>query len=418
MIRLLLTLVIGALALSGPACAQTVTLDVSWSVASYRPLMEETARLFEQREPEVRIRLRPPVATHEEHLQQTLRAALTGDLADVGFHGNHLVSVLAAREIAAPIDGFIARERDWAELGYAASAPEIARFGGHTYGLPWQISTPVLFYNATRVRAAGGDPDHLPRTWDAIIDLAKRMHAADPAAIGGHFDYLTNGNWTFQALITSQGGRMMTEGDRAIAFAGAEGLQALTIIAQFADAGMVDMTQGQVQQAFAAGSIGVLASYSALLGDFERAAAGHFTLRTGPWPLPTASGRLPAGGRTVVIQTRDPARAEAAWRYVRFMTGPVVQAMLVRQFGAEPANLLAVARPDLLGDYYREHPNARIGLDTLPALTSWYAFPGDNTVKIVDSIRDHLRDAATRRRTPAQALAEMVQAVEPLLPQH
>ena len=402
---------------SVPVAAQEpVVLDVTYSGGLYTSVMEETAASFEAANPDIDIRLRRAFESHGDHLQATLRDAATGSIADVGFHGNHLVSVLVAREIAQPIDRLLENE-DAESLGYTAAVPAIARFGEYLYGLPWQISAPVVFYNADLVRDAGADPDRLPETWPEIVSLAERIEAAQPDAMGGFFDYLTNGNWTFQVLINSQGGRMMSEGDEAIAFAGPEGVWALQVLHDFGQrAGMTDMTQSQSQQAFAGGAIGVYPSYSSLLGRIEEAAEGQFEVRTGPWPVPADGGRVPAGGRTVVIQTADEQTQQAAWSYVKYMTGPEVQTMLVRQIGAVPANMLVVERDEYLAEYYAETPNARAGVAMLDYFTTWYSFPGGNSVRIVDTIREHLRTVATGQNQPDDAMANMVADVQALLP--
>lgn len=397
-----------------PAQAQPQAITVAYSEGTYRPLMEETARSLES-ETGIAVRLRSPAANYQELLQQSLRDALTDDLADVALHGNYLVPVLARRGLAVPMDGLIASEPDWAAQGYSPALAEAGRANGKTVGLPWQISVPILFWNLTLVQRAGADPDRLPADWDGIVALVRRISAIEPQA-GGFFDYLTNGVWTFQALLTAQGGRLLADDDRSVGFDGETGHRALAVIRAFADAGMVDLTQPQSQQAFAAGRLGVLASYSSLLGALERGAtANGFRLGTAPWPLPSPQGRLPAGGRTIVIQSRYPTRQRAAWRYAKYMTGPQVQARLVRQFGAEPANTLA-ARTGLLDEYYSARPNAKTGLAATDRLTAWSSFPGENNGKIETLLRDRLREVATGRATPDEALARMVRETQALLP--
>jgi len=284
---------------------QQATLQASYSSGAFRDLMTQAAGEFE-RQPRggARIQYRAPVlASLEDHLQQTLRWAVTDDLPDVSFQANNHIAILAQRELTVPLDRFIARETAWAELGYTASVADVGRVEGQVHGLPFQISVPVTYFNLDLVRRAGGDPANLPRTWDGAIDLAHRVHAAGGNAIGGFFDYNATGNWTFQALIASQDGRMMTQGDRAIAFDGAEGLLALDLIRRFGQTGMVDMNQEQMYQAFAAGQIGVMATTNNMLGTFERQAAGRFQIGVVPWPLLSPAGRLPAGGHTTTFST-------------------------------------------------------------------------------------------------------------------
>lgn len=409
-------IVVVACAAAGPVAVQAETrLEVSYSGGPYTEPLQEIAWAFEERNPGIRISHRTPVVERQEDLlQNTLRAALTGDLPDVSFQGNLFLGVLASRDLPVPLDPLIAAEPDWGSLGYFPSVRTAGVIAGQTRALAFQTSVPILFWNAELVRRAGADPEALPTTWTGINALAKRIAAL--GTVGAFFDYHSTGNWTFQAMVTSQGGRMMSPDDREILFNGREGMQALEWLRELGQAGMVDMTQAQSIQAFAAGGIGVLASFSAASEQIERGARGRFEVRTSAWPLPDANGRVPAGGRAVMIFTRDPVRQKAAWDYLKFVTGPVGQTILVRRLGAVPNNEIAVRDERYLGRYYEEHPNQRAALALTSNLTAWYAFPGENAVKISFEIRDQLREVLLQRKAPAAAIGDMTRAVQALLP--
>ena len=51
-------------------------------------------------------------------------------------------------------------------------------------------------------------------------------------------------------------------------------------------------------------------------------------------------------------------------------------------------------------------------------MTKWYAFPGDNGLKITDVIKDHLNGivSGTRTKEPDAVLADMTADVQKLLP--
>jgi multiple sugar transport system substrate-binding protein len=406
------------LASAGAARAQApLVLQASYSSGAFRELMTQAAAEFERQPDGCRIEWRAPVvASMEDHLQMTLRWAVTGDLPDVSFQANNHIRLLASRDLTVPLDRFIAAEPAWDELGYAASVREIGRVGDQIHGLPFQMSVPVNMFNLALVRRAGGDPDALPRDWDATIALARRIRAADPTVLGAYFDFGAAGSWTFQALIASQGGRMMNPDERTIAFDGPEGLFALELIRRIGETGPVDMSQEQMFQAFGAGQIGILAATNNMIGAFERQAAGRFAIGAVPWPLLSPAGRLPAGGRTAVMFTRDPARQAAAWRFIKFMTGPAVQARVATLLGAVPANLIALRRPELLGRFYDEHPAHRAGVERVGVMTAWYDFPGPSSVRIAQVIREQLRRTAMQQAAPAQAMAEMTREVAALLP--
>ncbi len=53
---------------------------------------------------------------------------------------------------------------------------------GHVYGVPFQNSTPLLYYSVDAFKDAGLDPDHPPVTWQDWVDAcaeadeARRRH--------------------------------------------------------------------------------------------------------------------------------------------------------------------------------------------------------------------------------------------------
>jgi multiple sugar transport system substrate-binding protein len=52
----------------------------------------------------------------------------------------------------------------------------------------------------------------------------------------------------------------------------------------------------------------------------------------------------------------------------------------------------------------------------LPVLTAWYAFPGDNGLKITDVIKDHIQSVVNKSVKPEVALMQMTKDVQGLLP--
>jgi multiple sugar transport system substrate-binding protein len=127
------------------------------------------------------------------------------------------------------------------------------------------------------------------------------------------------------------------------------------------------------------------------------------------------TGRLPAGGNLVVMLTKDRARQEAAWKYIRFATGPVGQTIMATHTGYLPSNSIAITTPEMLGDFYKAQPNYQTSIAQVPLLTGWYAFPGPNAVKIIDTIRDHLESVVTGKTTAAATMPKMTADVRRLL---
>jgi len=125
---------------------------------------------------------------------------------------------------------------------------------------------------------------------------------------------------------------------------------------------------------------------------------------------------LPAGGNVAMMFTKDPAKQAAAWEYIKFATGPYGATTMVKGTGYFPANSLPANDPALLQPFYKQHPNHLTAIQQMPVLTGWYAFPGDNGLKITDVIKDHLQTVVSQDVAPETALATMSKAVQDLLP--
>ncbi|WFU14868.1 extracellular solute-binding protein [Bradyrhizobium sp. CB3481] len=420
-------LVISSVFIAGLAVALSLTslptgagnpkvLTVSFSNTNYKAFLEEAGRRFEHDHPGVSVIYMTPVATHREHLARTLRLAVAGEIQDISLQSYDQIAILMRRKLAIPLNDFIDSETDWNSLGLTAASMDACKLADKVYALPFESATPTLFFNKDLVRRAGGDPDHLPNDWDGILALAGKIHDLDDKIIGGFFDYNGSGNWTFQAMITSQGGRLMSEDDRAITFDGPEGRRALDIIRHFGQTGMVDMTQDQAFQAFTAGQIGIITQANTQLAPFEEEAKGRFEIQTMRWPLLSDRGRIPIGGRAMMMLTRDPQKQKIAWEYMKFLSNPQMQTLLAKMTGTTPVNMIAIREPAYLGEFYREHPNQRAAIEALPRVTGWYTFPGNNAARIFELLRNHLRDVAIRQTDVDKTLAAMSKDVRDLLP--
>jgi multiple sugar transport system substrate-binding protein len=71
-----------------------------------------------------------------------------------------------------------------------------------------------------------------------------------------------------------------------------------------------------------------------------------------------------------------------------------------------------------LKEFYIQSPNHYTAVSQLDLLTKWYAFPGENGLKITDVIKDHMNSIVTGKRAgePDKVLADMTADVQKLLP--
>ncbi|MBK1659689.1 ABC transporter substrate-binding protein [Paracraurococcus ruber] len=382
----------------------------------FKESYDAIAEAFAKREPNIRIEwLTTP--NYEEGMQLILRQAATNQLPDLSYQGFNRLRLFAERGIAQDLLPLLRAEGDPAALGYTPGILALAHFGGFQSGLAYAASNPITYYNADLVRRAGGDPDAMPTDWAGHIRLAARIKALGDGNEGMFFRW-SGDDWMFSALLFGHGGRMLTKDERDIAFAGREGLESLRLIdAMVKQGGMANLSTQAAQQAFAAGKLGLFYWTTAVVRGTIQQVGSNFALRTGPMPvIDAAKGRLPTGGAAGMLTARDPAKRDAAWKFLRFSTSAEGTALMVQNTGYVPMNQIAIDDPRFLGAFYRDNPLYTAAVRQVPISIPWYAFPGANSVRVTQTMVDNIARVVEQRATPDQVLPDMAAEVRRLLP--
>ncbi|CAB3749450.1 ABC transporter substrate-binding protein [Paraburkholderia humisilvae] len=410
---------VGAFAVSTSAAAAQTELSVLYAFPDlFRPVMEDLAKRFMAANPDIRIVYRAPASEYEQVLQTVLREAVAGTQPDVVVQGLNGIRALSDQHVAIPLEPLIAADKSFASQGFDDALLHAGTVKRRSYALPFAVSLPVLYYNADLVKRAGGDPAHLPTTWDGVIALARKIGRLDPNTGGMFYAWDETGNWMWQALVFSRGGTMLSADERKVAFDGSAGRWAINQLARFVkEGGMPYLTHIAARQQFAAGGLGIFATSTAQLATIQKLAAGRFPVVVGPYPdLQPHVSTLPAGGNGLMITAKDAAKQQAAWRFLTFATSADEAADVATRTGYFPPNDKAAV---LLKDFYTAHPNYAVAVGQRSYAAGWYAFPGPNGLKVIDVIKDKLESVASGKRAeePDQVLTEMAAEVTALLAQ-
>lgn len=396
---------------------QQVEIVVDYAYADvFKEVHEKIAKDFMAKYPQYKVTFRAPTPGYEESAQQSLRQAVTNQLSDVSYQGLNRQRVFVDRGIAVDMTPFIKAEKGWAKMGYDQALLSLGQVNGKQVGIGFSLSTPIVYFNADLVRKAGVNPDQFPTTWDGIVEVAKKAKAANPGTNSMHLDWEITGNWMWQTLVFSNGGSMLSADEKKVAFDGAAGKAAINTLAKAVkDGEMRNISMSAATQDFVSGNLAILSTSTSRLGIITKQVGNKFELRTARMPI-QKNGRLPAGGNVAMMFAKDPAKQKAAWEYIKFATGPLGATAMVKATGYFPANTIPANDPNLLKPFYSQHPNYLTAIKQLPVLTGWYAFPGENGLKITDVIKDHLQTVVSKEIEPEAALADMDKSVQALLP--
>ncbi len=186
------------------------------------------------------------------------------------------------------------------------------------YGLPWGLSTPILYYNADLLTQAGVDPAVMFDTWESFAAEGLKVREA----MGGKpvLALQFNKDWPAQTIIQSNGGRVLND-DGSFGFTSDEAKQALQTIADLDKQGLYDRgAAAELRPNFLSGNNAVWQASVASLNGIQNEAA--FKFGTSTWPKfgdkPVVSS---TGGSFLAVFTDDEARYAAVTEFLTFCAG-------------------------------------------------------------------------------------------------
>ncbi|GHF49689.1 sn-glycerol 3-phosphate transport system substrate-binding protein [Deinococcus metalli] len=277
----------------------------------------------------------------------------------------------------------LAAQGDLADLGRAVDAlpdtlsgdlyPSVWKAGqltGKTYGLPWNVSVPVLLYNAGALKKAGVS---FQDTWTGLEGASRTL------ATGGRRPLIAAADaWTFEANVLSRGGSLV-EGTRP-ALNSPEAVEALTQLARMSAAGQAQpRTLGEATRGafdFARGQNLFVPASVANWNDARR--LPFFTLGVAPFPCEKVGCTVPLGGAVLSVPRGTSAPEQAgAVAFWQALMDPARLSDWVQATAYAPPRRAALP---LLEGWYDRNPQLRaahaqmtraVPRPTLPAYARW-----------------------------------------------
>ncbi|MEM8552412.1 MAG: ABC transporter substrate-binding protein [Pseudomonadota bacterium] len=410
--------------IAATSLAQAKTEIVCLAIAGHLTRQHEPlAKMFNDRQDEIVVTYAAPARDYADVHLRMLRASATGTLPDCAFSAYNqlppMAEALAARDQIVDLGPLMAAEGEgWREENYTEQMLRPGQVDGVQWAIPFNASLIQWYYNASLFAEAGLDPDAFPLTWDGVIDAAQKISALGDDILGLSYGADHWGDdWPWQALITSQGGRMVSEDRTDVLFDdGNLHINAMTILRDLVESGAYDPSlDGDTQRsAFTEGKMGIYASSPAGARFFAENVGEAFDLRSAPFTIiDDANGSLPVGGNVAVITTTDPAKVAAAWEYIKFVTGPEAQAITADNTGYLPTNRLSLG-PDFMGDFYDKNPYYATPRDQYDRVGPYAGYKGTQTEKIWRDQRATIREVMMGETSVAEGAARMVTIAEEL----
>jgi sn-glycerol 3-phosphate transport system substrate-binding protein len=334
-------------------------------------------------------------------------------------------------QIAEPLETFITRDRfDGRDLDARALAAYT--FDGKLYGMPYNITTAILYYNQDAFRSAGLEPQQPPRTLAQVTAAARRLTSQDARGLVTRYGFaMAIYGWFFEQLLAVSGDWYFdNENGRAAPatrarFNSPAGVAILTWWKEGFDAGVfgnLGRPTSETQKAFDAQNVAMMIDSTAVLPARLDAARGKFHIGVAPLPrpddAPPTAGALLGGAALYILKDRPMAEQTCAWQFIQFFVTPEIQTYWHITSGSLALMPKVYAYPTSQ-EYLARYPQFRIAIEQVETTPNHRITQGATSgvlpaarLRVERAIEEVLQGKATPQDALDRAAAEVTQLMK------
>ncbi len=407
--KLLISLLLGLMV--GSAYAQGKTeLTFYYPIAVGGPLTKVIDNLvagFEKENPSVKINA-VYAGNYDDARIKALAAQKAGQPAQMSVLFSIDIYELLEQDLIVPFDDLAtsAADKAWLKSFYPALMAN-GTYKGKVYGIPFQRSTIVMYWNKDAFKEAGLDPEKPPTNWSEMQQMAAKLVKKDAGGNVSRWGVMVPSTgyayWMFQAFARENGQDLMNpEGNRTI-FAHPDVVGALQYWVDLGRKHKV-MPEGTVEwgtlrQNFVEGKTAIMWHTTGNLTAVKDNA--KFPFGVAMLPASKQRGSPTGGGNWYIFKKSSPAERKAAFEFIKWVTAPERAAEWSIATGYVAVSPAAYETPKLKS-YVSGFPQAAVARDQLkfatPELSTF------QTGRVRKALDDAIQAAITGSKTPAEAL--------------
>ncbi|WP_281759666.1 ABC transporter substrate-binding protein [Alicyclobacillus hesperidum] len=323
---------------------------------------------FNRTHPNIRV-----VATYEgsysgggEEQQKLLAAIKAGDPPAIAQIEVHAMPVFAASGQLVDLTSLLRTSSIDKPSNFLDGILVSTQYQGRYYGVPFNRSVPVLYYNETLFRQAG--ITRPPTNWTQLMPDAKAL----TKGAGSHKIYgfapLVDW-WPWEYAVLSSGGTILSHNLTEATFAKPNALTILNAQAQLVKEGNAKVEAGPnawdlMTQDFINGEVAMDIDS---IGSASKVASGvglKFSWNTALLPRGKTLAVPPGGGDLAILKGVSPAQQQAAWTFIQWWTAPAQSVKWSIETGYLPVQKVDLANKTYMS-FIAKHPQYRTAIDEL-----------------------------------------------------
>jgi sn-glycerol 3-phosphate transport system substrate-binding protein len=404
--------VAAGLCMSAAAFAQKTEVSFYFPIAVGGPItkiIDGYASQFNKENPSYNV---TPVysGTYQETIVKVLTAHKAGKPPTSAILLSTDTFTLADEGAISPIDDFVKTDADraWLKSFFPAFLLN-GQFDNKTWGVPFQRSTVVLYWNKQLFKEAGLDPNKPPQTWAETISMGQKLTKKDASGNVTQWGIQVPSSgfpyWLFQGFSTQNGGILANAAGNAVKYDDPKVVEALQYWVDLSrkhgihPPGVVEW--GTTPRDFLERKVAMIWTTTGNLTNIRSNA--KFDFGVAMLPAGERRGSPTGGGNFFIFKKATAAEQEGAYKFAQWLTQPERAAQWSIDTGyvaVSPASYETAA----LKKYAADFPPALVARDQLPHAVAELS-THDNQ-RVTKALNDGLQAALTGAKTPAQAMKD------------
>jgi len=415
------TALAAVLALSaGVAQAAETKLSFYFPVAVGGPvtkIIDGMVAGFEKDHPDIKVQ---PIyaGSYQDTIAKIITAAKGGNAPNVAVALSTDMFTLIDEDLVLPFDNVGGVDtKSWFSSFYPGFMAN-SQTGGKTWGIPFQRSTIVLYWNKEAFKEAGLDPEKAPASWDEMRAFAAKLTKRDAAGQVSQWGVQIPSSgfpyWLFQGLTTENGALLMNEEGTKVSFDTPAVIEALQYWVDLATKDKVHppgiVEWGTTPKDFLERKVAMMWTTTGNLTNIK--ANAKFDFGVGMLPAKVKRGSPTGGGNFYMFKGSSPEQQKATAEFVRWMTTPERAAewsIATGYVATSPAAFETKAMKDYLAGF----PAAAVARDQLEFAVAELS-THDNQ-RVAKALNDNLQAALTGTKPAAQAMKDAQAEAERIL---
>lgn len=320
-------------------------------------------------------------------------------------------AIVPIDELASGVDGFEEYVNDFIPAFLENSIQD-----DKLWSIPFQRSTPVLYYNKDAFKEAGLDPEQPPTNWEELVEFADKLTVrnenGEVTQWGLEIPSSTE-PWLFKALVLQSGG-ILDEQGKHVYFDEPEVVEALQFQLDLAHEHEV-MPKGVIDWAttpsdFIEEKAAMIYHTTGNLTNIKTNAS--FEFGTAFLPANKQYGAPTGGGNFYIFDGIPEQNQQEALDFIQWVTSPERAAQWSIETGYV-ATRHASFETEEMKEYLASFPQAEVAKDQLEYASS--ELSTHNNGEVTNILKNAVQSALTGNQTPIEALEDAQKEAERVL---